>query len=68
MTSETVDVDKCIREGNFAPINAWNKENIWQHGCTYTPAELLDRVLGERFDPTVFTDYLEEKYGDIYGV
>lgn len=65
---ETVDVDKCIREGNFAPINAWNKENIWQHGCTYTPAELLDRVLGERFDPTVFTDYLEEKYGDIYGV
>ncbi len=65
---ETVDVEKCISKGNFAPINEWNRENIWKHGCMYTPAELLDRVLGEKFDPTVFTDYLEKKYGEIYGI
>ena len=34
----------------------------------FTPAALLDRVLGDKFDPTVFTDYLEEKYGERYGL
>ena len=65
---ESVDVEGCLKAGNFAPINAWNKENIWKHGCTYTPGQLLDRVLGEPFDPFVFTDYLEKKYGEIYGL
>lgn len=65
---ETVDVEKCLETGDFAPINEWNRENIWKHGCRYTPAELLDRILGEPFDPYVFTDYLEKKYGEIYGL
>lgn len=65
---QSVDVDACLKTGDFAPINAWNKENIWKHGATYTPNELLERVLGEPFDPFVFTDYLEKKYGDIYGL
>jgi carboxypeptidase Taq len=65
---ESVDVEGCLKSGDFAPINAWNKENIWKHGRVYTPSELLDRVLGEPFDPFVFTDYLEKKYGDIYGL
>lgn len=65
---ETVDVETCLKNGNFAPINAWNKENIWKHGLTYTPGKLLERVLGEEFDPFVFTDYLEKKYGEIYGL
>ena len=65
---ETVDVDKCVAEGNFAPINSWLRENIWQHGSLYTPAELLDRVLGETFDPMVYVEYLEKKAKDVYGV
>ncbi len=65
---EKVDVDTCIKSGNFTPINAWNKENIWKHGQIFTPGELLERVLGEKFDPFVFTDYLEKKYSDIYGL
>ena len=65
---ETVDVDRCVAEGNFAPINAWLRENIWQHGSLYTPAELLDHVLGEPFDPMVYVEYLEAKVKDIYGV
>ena len=65
---ETVDVDTCIRNGNFAPVNDWNRENIWQHGCIYTPAELLDRVLGEPFDAHHYIEYLTEKCKDIYGI
>ena len=65
---ESVDVEKCLKEGNFALINEWNRQNIWQHGCLYTPDELLKRVLNEDFDPFVYTDYLEKKYKDLYKI
>lgn len=65
---ETVDVDACLKNGDFAPINAWNREQIWQYGCLKAPNQLLKDVLGEPFDPTVFTDYLEEKYTALYGL
>ncbi len=64
---ETVDVDGCLKEGNLKPINEWNREKIWSHGCMYPSSELLARVLGEEFDPSYYTDYLEKKYGEIYG-
>ena len=65
---ETVDVDECLKTGNFAPINTWNREHIWQYGCLKKPGALLEQALGEKFDPTVYTQYLEEKYGEIYGL
>ena len=65
---ETVDVDERLKTGNFAPINAWNREHIWQYGCLKKPDALLEQALGEKFDPTVYTQYLEEKYGEIYGL
>lgn len=65
---ETVDVEDCLRRGDFGPINAWNREHIWCWGATKTPGELLESVLGEPFDPYVFTAYLEKKYGELYGL
>ena len=65
---ETVDVDGSLRRGDFAPINAWLKDKIWQYGCLYTPAQILDRVLGEPFDPQVYLDYLEDKCKAVYGI
>ena len=64
---ETVDVDYCLKNGDFSPINAWNREHIWQYGSLYTPAQLLERVLGEAFDPNVYLDYLEAKVKSVYG-
>ena len=63
---ESVDVDACLREGDFAPINAWNREHIWKFGCLKKPGELLCEALGEEFNPLVYTSYLEEKFGDLY--
>ena len=64
---ETVDVEGCLQNGDFGPINAWNREHIWQYGALYKPAQLLERVLGEAFDPNVYLDYLEAKCKDVYG-
>ena len=65
---ETVDVNACLERGDFAPINEWNKKNIWQYGSLYTPNELLLRVLGEPFSPKAYTDYLEKNYGELYNL
>ena len=65
---ETVDVDKCVSEGDFKPINDWNRENIWKHGALYTPKELFDRVLGKEFSADYYIEYLNKKVKDIYGV
>ena len=65
---ETVDVDACVAEGDFAPVNSWLEERVWQYGGLYTPEQLLDRILGEPFDPMVYVDYLEQKYKEVYGL
>ncbi len=63
---ESVDVDDCLTRGDLAPINEWNREHIWRHGCLKTPQALLQNALGCAFDPTYYTDYLVKKYSDIY--
>ena len=65
---ETVDVDACIRSGDFAPINDWNREHIWKYGCMLKPGDLLEQALGEKFDPMAYISYLEEKCADVYGL
>ncbi len=65
---ESIDVEKCVLEGDLGPLNAWNREHIWQHGCLYKPGQLLQRVLGGKFDPEPYICYLEEKCRDIYGL
>ena len=64
---ETVDVGKCVAEGNFKPINDWNKEQIWKYGGLYTPQQTLDNVLKEEFNADYFIEYLTNKYKDVYG-
>ncbi|MBQ1580379.1 MAG: carboxypeptidase M32, partial [Firmicutes bacterium] len=64
---QDLDVDALMAKGDFAPVNAWLKDKIWQYGRLYTPAQILDNVLGEPFDPNYYLDYLEEKCKAVYG-
>lgn len=65
---EAVDLDECIKNGDFGPVNDWNRENIWQHGGRFKPDELLERVFGAGFKPGYYIDYLEKKYTELYGL
>ena len=65
---QTVDVEGAIRSGDLRPITAWLEEHIWKFGALYDPMDLLERAVGEPFDPKYFTDYLEEKFSAIYGL
>ncbi len=64
---ETVDVEGCIARGDFGPINDWNRQHIWRHGSMLKPTEVFEQATGEKFDPNVFCDYLEQKFGELYG-
>ena len=63
---ETVDVEDCLSRGDFGPINEWNREHIWKYGKLYSPGELFRMAVGEEFDPTVYTAYLEDKFTELY--
>ncbi len=65
---QTVDVDAAVRSGDLRPITGWLEEHIWKYGKLYDPMDLLERAVGEPFDPKYFTDYLEEKFTAIYGL
>ncbi len=65
---ESVDVSACLAKGDLAPINEWNREHIWKYGCLKNPNDLLRDALGEKFDPSYYTDYLEKKYSEIYNI
>lgn len=63
---EDVDVEKCLAVGDFSKINEWNREHIWKYGRLLPSQELLEKALGEKFDPSYYTRYLEEKYSALY--
>ncbi len=65
---ETVDVDSAVEKGDFAPMNAWNREHIWHYGQLLTPEQILERAAGGAFDPAYYLDYLEGKCRELYGV
>lgn len=61
------DCDEYIARGEFVSILNWLRENIHVHGAKFTPAELVQRVTGEKIDPQAYIDYLQTKYGELYG-
>ena len=57
-----------VEKGDFSPVTAWLGERIHQHGRLYTPAQILEKAIGEPFDPTCYTDYLTEKFSKLYNL
>ena len=64
----SINVDECLKTGDFSTINEWNKNNIWKYGCLYKPGELLEKVLEADFDPMYYIEYLKEKYTKLYNI
>ena len=63
---ETIDIDQCLAEGNFAPINEWNHDRIWQHGGIYTSGELMNKFVKTSIDSQEYIKHLTDKYKAIY--
>lgn len=59
---EIPDLEQRIASGDLKTLSNWLKEKIYQHGQTYTSAEVMQRVTGEPLNPKYFIDYLKAKY------
>ncbi len=66
--SAVPELDAQLSGGDYAPLLAWLQHEIYRHGRTYTPHELLVRVTGGGLDPQPYLDYLSTKYRGLYGL
>lgn len=60
------DFDGCCRTGSLQPIIQYQAEHLWQYGKELLADELISQNCGGKFDPSVFINYLEAKYREIY--
>ncbi len=58
---------ELVEKGEFAPIIDWLTENIWQYGRSVTTMDLLNKFSPKGLDAQPLLDYLEDKFGKIYG-
>ena len=62
-----IDVWGPVSRGDLSGVSGWLKERVHQFGGLLTPAEGVQNACGS-FDPTVYTDYLANKYSQLYGL
>ncbi|WP_049982881.1 carboxypeptidase M32 [Halorubrum sp. BV1] len=66
--SEIDDLDAKTADGEFDDLQEWLAANVHRHGARYETNELVERATGEELSADAFTDYVEKKYGELYGV
>jgi carboxypeptidase Taq len=54
-------LDGDLERGRFTPLHEWLRERIHRHGRKFTPVELLEREVGEAFDPGPLLLHLRRK-------
>ncbi|MFC7213893.1 carboxypeptidase M32 [Saliphagus sp. GCM10025334] len=64
--AELGDLDDRVREGDFADLNGWLREEIHAHGKRYTTPDLVEEATGETYSADYFLEYVKDKYGDLY--
>jgi carboxypeptidase Taq len=57
-----------IQDGNFKEVLAWLRENVHRHGRKFKPQYLVKKIVGETISPEPYLKYLNEKFGEIYGL
>ncbi|WP_420586977.1 carboxypeptidase M32 [Ruegeria sp.] len=62
------DLDAQLAEGNTSGATGWLRENLQRHGGLYAPRESIRRASDMEPGPEPLLDYLEQKFGGIYGL
>jgi carboxypeptidase Taq len=67
MKKDIPDLNKRIEKGDFACLLNWMREEIHKFGHIYTASEICKKITGKDLDAKYFVNYLNEKYGEMYG-
>jgi carboxypeptidase Taq len=68
LRAEVPGLDGMMAKGDVSAATGWLRERLQRHGGLYEPRDVVRRACG--FEPSEgpLLDYLEAKFGDIYGV
>jgi carboxypeptidase Taq len=61
------DLFNQFEQGQFSNLREWLRENIHKHGQRYRATKLVQKVTGKPLSPKPLIDYMNDKYGAIYG-
>ncbi len=62
------NLDDHLARGDTSPATVWLRENVQQHGGLFQPREVIARASGATPSEAPLLDYLEAKFGAIYGI
>lgn len=68
MRRDVPDLSRTLADGDAAPGVEWLRENVQRHGGLLPPRDLIQQATGAAIGPEPLLDYLEEKFGAIYGL
>lgn len=61
------DLETQFENGNFRNLREWLRTNIHQRGQLYRANKLCEKVTGKPLNHRPLIDYMNTKYGEIYG-
>ena len=67
MCKDLPNFKELVENGEFSSIIGWLTENIWQYGRSVTAMDLLHKFGQQSLDAQPLLDYLDRKFGRIYG-
>ena len=56
------DIDDYVERGDFAPLNTWRRQNIWQQASFLPAPEIISRATGEPLSAKYFMRHVEARY------
>ncbi len=65
---EEFDVESAALHGDFGQINGWMKEHVWKEANCLDAKTWIRKITGREFTASDFLEYIEKKYGSLYGV
>ena len=68
LRADVAGLDGLMAKGDVSAATGWLRDRLQQHGSLYAPRDVVRQAC--RFEPTEapLLDYLEAKFGDIYGL
>ncbi|QBY00568.1 carboxypeptidase M32 [Rhodophyticola sp. CCM32] len=62
------DLDEALAKGDPSPALAWLRERLQRHGGLRPPRETIEHATGGTVSVEPLLDYLDAKFGAIYGI
>lgn len=68
MRRDLPDLDAALASGDLTPALVWLRENVQRHGGLRSPRDTIMHATGAEISEAPLLDYLDAKYGALFGV